>query len=288
MTAKLKAIIYSLGVPALYLLAQFVALFIVLFYILMSSIANGTIPIDEYEILRYINDELMEITIANTLPILLITGLIFLLIIFILHIKRPLQLIKNMGMMRDISAKTLSLSALAGFFFNISCQGIIGALPVPESWLEANEVVTESLMGGSILFSVLIVTFFAPFIEEIAFRGFTQRILHTSFRPWLAITAQSIVFAAIHFGGYYLQMIYVFFTALLIGYIYYKTKNFWAAFACHAAYNGANFVVNVILYLLLGEDGEPGLWLLSAMAIGGAVLAILVARVIENRQKETV
>jgi len=277
--SKSKAFLYSLGAPALYLLLQFAVLFSISIYIIASSLSDGIFPAVQSEFNDFIF-EVQDKLLALTLPALLISGVLFLLILLISHRKKAVKLWESIGITRAVSVKTLVLAALAGLSFHIACQGFILATPVPQRWHDANDLATQAFADMT-LFTFFISGLFIPFIEEVAFRGFTQRILHHAFSPWATVILQGVIFGAFHANA--LQTIYAFATAILIGYIYMKSRNLWAAMCCHMAFNSANYLMAFIFYAIYGENGEPGGIVLALMAAGGTTLALLLARNITRK-----
>lgn len=84
--------------------------------------------------------------------------------------------------------------------------------------------------------------------EELFFRGSLQKVLHRmSEKPWLAIILSSVIFALLH--GTFFKIIPIFALGILLGTIYYYTRNLWYtiiihflnnAFAVLSVYYGSN------------------------------------------------
>lgn len=279
MMSKSKALVYSLGAPLLYYLMQIIASMAALIYFTADALRGREIPTEQVEIMEF-TVAMVERALSSTLPIMLATGIMFVAVLIFVHMKKPVSLWKSIGLTRNVSFNALLLAALAGLAFNIACQGFIEAIPVKQSWLDANQAVGDALVDqNNMWFTVLMLCFLIPFVEEIAFRGFAQRILHHAFLPWTAVAIQGIIFGIFHANA--LQTIYTFITGLLIGYIYMKTKNLWASIFFHMAYNGANFLLDGIVRLF-GGDMEIGAWVLALMAAGGTTLTLLFVRSIKS------
>ena len=95
----------------------------------------------------------------------------------------------------------------------------------------------------------LLVSFFAPIIEEILFRGIIQKgLINKGVKP-----AKAIIFSALAFGIFHLnpwQTVNAFLLGLVLGVVYYKTKSLLMPILLHA-FN--NFIS---AYLLLNGNSE--------------------------------
>jgi hypothetical protein len=277
--SKAKVLFYSLGAPILYLLLHFFVLFIVVTFQIASAASNGTLPTEMTELSQLI----YELQSEYGVPSLLVSGVLFIFILWLRHRKASINLWTVIGITKEVNAKTLCFAALAGLAFHIACQGFFQAMPIPQSWHEANDAATQMFAEISFL-TIITVGLFVPFVEEVAFRGFTQRILHHAFTPWQSVIIQGAVFAMFHSNM--LQASYTFITGIFIGFIYMKSRNLWAAAAFHATFNSANY----LMALLIGENGISNSAVIALMTAGGATLALLLVRNIEYRgpQKEEI
>jgi hypothetical protein len=280
--SKAKAFLYSLGAPILYILLQIAALFVIAAYFIADTVINGTFPADPSELADFMSD--FESGISEYFLVsLIISGSLFILIMWLRHRKASINLWIAIGATKAVSPKTLYLATLAGLVFYITCQGFIQTIPFPQNWHDANASATQ-VFADIRFFPIITAGLFIPFVEEVAFRGFTQRILHHAFTPWQAVIVQSVVFGMFHMNM--LQASYAFATGIVIGYIYMKSRNLWAAVCFHAAFNGANY----LMVLIFGENFVPSSLFLALMAAGGATLTLFLIRNIDFRsfQKEEI
>jgi membrane protease YdiL (CAAX protease family) len=75
-----------------------------------------------------------------------------------------------------------------------------------------------------------------PILEEVIFRGHLQTAIHRAIgRPGVAIVVPSAVFAMIHDWW---SMPAIFVLSLMMGVVYHRTNNLWAAIFVHAGFNG--------------------------------------------------
>lgn len=88
-------------------------------------------------------------------------------------------------------------------------------------------------MAGRITIALL-VSFFAPLGEEIAFRRLLFGLL-LPYGTWTAMLLSALVFAVLHF--YLKGLVSLFLFALILQFIYVKTKNIWVPIHVHVFFN---------------------------------------------------
>lgn len=94
--------------------------------------------------------------------------------------------------------------------------------------------------------ALLIVSVFAPLLEELFFRGFIYRTFTKTWPLWLASILSAVLFALIHFQ---LQTVLpLFFLGLILNYAYQKTDSVWTAVAFHSLNNTIAFALDIYLY----------------------------------------
>ncbi|MFA4814607.1 MAG: type II CAAX endopeptidase family protein [Candidatus Gracilibacteria bacterium] len=92
----------------------------------------------------------------------------------------------------------------------------------------------------------LIVSIFAPLIEELFFRGFIYRTFTKTWPLWLASILTATLFALIHFQ---LQtFIPLFFLGLILNYTYQRTGSLWTSVAFHSLNNTIALAFDIYLY----------------------------------------
>lgn len=82
---------------------------------------------------------------------------------------------------------------------------------------------------------VVILLLFAPFFEELFFRGCLYRVLRAHFPRFMAIAMSSFIFSFVH--GYFLLFIYVFLVGILLAYMYEKRGSLVAPLVFHMLNN---------------------------------------------------
>jgi hypothetical protein len=82
--------------------------------------------------------------------------------------------------------------------------------------------------------------------EELVFRGvIQQQLMRRIQNPWMTILLASVIFSAAHmqFEGFIPRMLLGF----ILGWLYWKTQNFWVPVLCHFFNNGLQ-VIGQYLY----------------------------------------
>lgn len=95
--------------------------------------------------------------------------------------------------------------------------------PVFGEWYKIFAEQMESISDDT--FTVfLLVSFFAPIIEEIIFRGIIQKgLINKGVKPQTAIVVSALVFGLVHFNPW--QFIGAFLLGLVLGVVYFRTKS---------------------------------------------------------------
>lgn len=83
----------------------------------------------------------------------------------------------------------------------------------------------------------------APLWEETLFRGFLLAPLAPAIGLWPATAAVSAAWALLHLGYSIAGLLEVFAIGLYFAWLLSRTGSLWVPIACHAAYNGALFLV---------------------------------------------
>lgn len=90
-----------------------------------------------------------------------------------------------------------------------------------------------------------------PVTEELVFReGITGYWLRKGHSPWVAIIVSSLIFGLIHMNP--VQVFSAFLIGLLLGTLYWKTRNIWLCSAMHILNNS----VSVLLLYIYGEESN--------------------------------
>jgi hypothetical protein len=98
---------------------------------------------------------------------------------------------------------------------------------------------------GDLLINLFIMALLPAIGEELFFRGSLQKaLLRISHKPWLAILISSVVFALLH--GTFFKILPIFTLGLILGIVYYITRNLWYTILIHFVNNA--FAVLSVYY----------------------------------------
>ncbi len=103
-------------------------------------------------------------------------------------------------------------------------------------------------------FGFVTLCLFAPFVEEMVFRGAVLRkLLSTSRKPWAAITVSALLFALIHINP--AQMPFAFVAGLFLGWMYWRTGSIVPGVVYHFVNNSVVFFASRLLPVVNERDG---------------------------------
>lgn len=148
---------------------------------------------------------------------------------------------------------------LAGFFLSQFTFWINKQIPLPD-WANDMEENTGNLINtflvmdnvGEFLFTLFVVAVAPAIGEELIFRGILQKKLEENLsNPHLAILIASLIFSFIHFQfqGFLPRVV----LGLLLGYLFYWTKNLWVPIFAHFFINGIQVVASYFMQDQLGQ-----------------------------------
>jgi membrane protease YdiL (CAAX protease family) len=126
-------------------------------------------------------------------------------------------------------------------------------LPLPEFFKVAGEQAEEALKGllhmdnwAELLVNLVLIALLPALGEELVFRGVVQQqLMRRIANPWVAMLISAAIFSAAHFqfDGFLPRMLLGF----LLGWLYWRTRNFWVPVVGHFFNNGLQ-VVGQYLY----------------------------------------
>ncbi|NLA16099.1 MAG: CPBP family intramembrane metalloprotease [Bacteroidales bacterium] len=118
--------------------------------------------------------------------------------------------------------------------------------PVTE-WLEMPEFIKKMFekMTQSNLPTFIAIVVAAPLLEEWLLRSVALKGMLQHMDPWKAILWSALMFGVIHGNPW--QAIPAFLMGCLFGWIYYRTRSYWACVALHAINNGISFLLVAVL-----------------------------------------
>jgi membrane protease YdiL (CAAX protease family) len=109
-------------------------------------------------------------------------------------------------------------------------------ITTPDQFYKIQEVMT--ITGPlSAVFIIGVVVLIAPFVEELIFRGFFQRVLELRLSDITkSVLYSALTFAIIHFNPWWVVQIYI--IGIFMGYVAWRTNSIWISFMLHAINNG--------------------------------------------------
>ena len=95
----------------------------------------------------------------------------------------------------------------------------------------------------------------APVLEELLMRtAILGLMLRGGVKPWIAITISALAFGLMHMNM--AQFVFAAIGGLMLGFVYYKTKNVFAVMIIHAIQNTFGTVVSLTMERMGYEDGH--------------------------------
>lgn len=103
--------------------------------------------------------------------------------------------------------------------------------PVFGDWYQLFSEQMEAISDNTFMV-FLLVSFFAPIIEEIIFRGIIQKgMINNGVKPRNAILVSALIFGIVHFNPW--QFIGAFLLGIVLGVVYFKTKSLLMSIFLH-------------------------------------------------------
>jgi membrane protease YdiL (CAAX protease family) len=144
----------------------------------------------------------------------------------------------------------LSVQPFIGWLGELNSKAKFGSLQKSLEEMEAIynralQVFLQMKTFGDLLINLFIMALLPAIAEELFFRGALQKaLLRLTNKPWIAILISSAVFALLH--GTFFKLLPIFTLGLLLGTVYYLTRNLWYTIAIHFLNNA--FAVLSVYY----------------------------------------
>jgi membrane protease YdiL (CAAX protease family) len=124
---------------------------------------------------------------------------------------------------------------------------------VAEKQMEFIAAIVHNVSFGSLLFSAIAIAVIPAIGEEFLFRGCIQRVATKWFKSvHVGIIVTALFFSLFHFE--FFGFLPRFFLGMLLGYLYYYSKNIWLPILAHFANNFMAFMV--MKYELASNNGD--------------------------------
>ncbi len=151
---------------------------------------------------------------------------------------------------RDTFSK-MKLPILVGvlwFFADAMLEDLL-TIEMPEELQKTFKVLMHSPVG---VFGICVG---APVLEELLMRtAILGLMLRGGVKPWIAITISALAFGLMHMNM--AQFVFAGIGGLMLGFVYYKTKNVFAVMIIHAIQNTFGTVVSLTMERMGYEDGH--------------------------------
>ena len=157
----------------------------------------------------------------------------------------------------------IALATIGCLIFNGTLQYY---LPFVEMEMEDLKFLEE--MGKNPI-GIISICILAPLGEEAVFRGAIERhLLEKNWKPWLAILVSALFFAVAHFN--FTQGLTAIILGILLGWVYYRTRNLWPCIFIHAVNNTTATVLGFISEDAIETTSSLPIdiaWLVGAIAL---------------------
>ncbi len=251
--SKSRAFFSALAAPAIYLgyniVATMIAALVLIPYGSLMDAVN-----DPEKTMKLVQDLTTEL-LSHTVEILIVTAVLFMGTMMLVYRKRTPTIWQSLKLVQGVRPTYLVYAAVIGFGTNLATLGLVSGIQIPEEWEQSYSQMTEALLGGNIIFSILAICLVAPFVEEVVFRGFSQRILMTAYTPAASICLQAVLFSLFH--GNPLQSTYTLLAGVLAGFVYLWTNSLWGAVMFHIVYNSTSFIGDAVLVSIFENNEIP-------------------------------
>ena len=253
MNKTFKKILIALGVSFAFMLGyalmQVVVTFIFTIIYSMTAVGADLSEIAGATLSEKIMNFTMQKVLENTGVILLFSGTIsiaaMLLIILLLKKHNKWDMAKILTVPYKVPAAIFTglLCFATGVAFNVGFVNLMSLIPIPESWIEANNESVGAVLSGNIWVAIIATSVIAPVAEELIFRGVFYNMLRDALplRRRLAVLISGFT-VSVFFGIYHgniLQGLYTFLFSILLVIIYERTGSIWGPVLVHAGFNSS-------------------------------------------------
>jgi membrane protease YdiL (CAAX protease family) len=196
---------------------------------------------------------------------------------------------------RKTAPGNIVLSAALAFFVyliaSVALTYLAGAILDAGGSIPQNEIINY-IVSGSALTAFLFFSVYAPFTEEVFFRGVFQNA-YARRTGFFAVILTALVFGLMHAD--FLSSINGVLAGIVICYIYYKTRSIWNTIVFHAVFNllGYTQVADAWVTGYPWTAGILPLWTMDTQnpayqvyTLGILVVSVLVSYVLIRRLKE--
>jgi uncharacterized protein len=194
----------------------------------------------------------------------------------------------------SIQIKSILLSILLLLISSPSAQWLYKinySLNLPDIWAKTDLKTTEKVVQlmvmhapMELLLNLLAIAVVPAIGEEMIFRGLVQQCLARATKShWWAIGLSAAIFSAAH--GQFLGFLPRMLLGVLLGYIFYCTKNLWHSIVAHGVFNGMQVIILYILPEHVHQLNPSKISVLLPAAIGSVILMVLIGALLQRACK---
>lgn len=170
-----------------------------------------------------------------------------------------------------------------GFGLQYLLQGLMLIFNLEDKFPEHAQTMKLIFEGGSPVMVMLSVIIFAPFIEEILFRGLIINELKSKIPLILVIPIQALMFGVIH--GNWLQIAYAFILGILLGLVSIWSRSVWTGIILHMSMNGSPPLIS-----LFWNDNQVEQFIMEyripVTVISGVLVMVIMYFIYRNRRTD--
>lgn len=217
----------------LLLLSQTAVSFVVVFL-------NGGFLFQEGMTMEQADAAMLDIMFAHQTEILLISGFVVLLGLWLMAKLRKSTFGAFTGITKSATTPVLVLALAAGVAMSFWATIAINMIPWPEAMVESYVESSASLISQQPAIDFLAVVLMAPLVEELLFRGVIYDAL-CAFVP----AGAAVVFQAMLFGSTHGTLLWILYSTLIggvLGYVRKHTDSLWPCILMHSAFNGSSYL----------------------------------------------
>lgn len=186
---------------------------------------------------QQIEEKLMEFTMASMNWLVLVSGVLTVLVLWVFFAIRKKKLCREAQIHR-LNWKGILMFGLLGIAISFCVSFCLSLLPIPESVMEEYMEQASGLEQGSVWLRLLATVIVGPIVEELVFRGLVQSRLRKAMKPAVAILLTSVAFGLLH--GQPLWMAYTIVFGVILGIVAEKAKSITPAIMIHIGFNSVS------------------------------------------------
>ena len=183
---------------------------------------------------------MLDIMFAHQTEILLISGFVVLLGLWLMAKLRKSTFGAFTGIARPTKTPVLVLALAAGVAMSFWATIAINMIPWPEAMVESYVESSASLTSQQPVIDFLAVVLMAPLVEELLFRGVIYDALCAFVPAGAAVVFQAMLFGSTH--GTLLWILYSTLIGCVLGYVRKRTNSLWPCILMHGAFNGSSYL----------------------------------------------